>query len=552
MKRFFLAAACALWAIPSASAEVFRVVPNASGDAFPAIAQAIADAQQSEDLYNIIEFEAGDYYISKSVRLRHWTADADVPQSERYGLLGDGKRIEFRGAGMDLTRISVPVDNHAANPMFVFDGVDRCGLADLTLDGQVRSFDGNDWRGRHSQCGVFVFGAQRCRMERVRFQNLGRSDTSTTTDPIPGGANVLVACVEHDEADGDYLPDQVVNRGVLRDSTGAIVSPGIGRSCYATKILDCDFVDDPTPGRPIPCSNFAIRMITNWKSTKYHAPHRHQHTALSARVSESTIQGCKFRGGFYWNAVELGGHGTVFNDILECDFTDCIQTPADVDKAASFNLLQDNNIENTYSRSLETRAARVEPGDSLGTWTFAMRMQGYPGLEEGRTGREAIGNSFIRNKIKGVFGNTRATGAILISRTVDALIQDNEILSLPRWVAEEDQNYRAPEDAAAGIKLGEWVRNVQLNNNLFPRSKVPSGSRKSSFVAIMELPDDSPAVVQLSDLPTLGNALTGDQRHIDLNIVEYEEGEAGGNSMFTWTISPPATSTNTSTSMNNQ
>ena len=56
----------------------------------------------------------------------------------------------------------------------------------------------------------------------------------------------------------------------------------------------------------------------------------------------------------------------------------------------------------------------------------------------------------------------------------------------------------------------------------------------------MELRSHGPSIVQLSDLPTDGNAVTGDRRHLYFRIVDYAEGETvTSNSLFTWTYFPP-------------
>ena len=533
MHRLAVALLCSIGICPSINAEVFQIPPNGEGDSFPAIALAIAASEQSDDMSNVIQFGAGDYFISKSIRIRNIGAAGFVKGSERYGLLSDGKQLEFRGAGMDLTTIRIPVDSHAPNPMFVFDGVDHCKISELTLDGQVRLFNGQGWgRGptrKRPSCGVFLFGAQHCHFQNVRFRDLGMSDTSETSEPVPSGANLVMACVESDESVGNYLPGHV-NRALLRNEHREIVSPGIGRSCFDNKISACEFVDDPSTELPNPCTNFAIRMLTNWTSTKYAEPHEAQHTALSALVKENLIEDCSFSGGYFWNAVEIAGHGSVYNKVLRCKFNRCIQTPADIDKAASFNLFEDNDIIDTYARSIETR--RAMGVTSLGTWTFAMRMQGYPSLNKGRRGREAIGNQFINNRINGVYGNTRATGAMLLSRTVDAVIRDNELQSVPRWATEEGQNYSGPEEGTAAIKIRSWAKNIEVSNNRFPQSAVDEAPRKN-FSAIMEFSETGPTTAAIPDLPRAHENAT---IHQDITIVDYERGEKGSKSRFDWKV----------------
>lgn len=451
--------------------------------------------------------------------------------------------LHFAGAGSSQTTIQpVGTDPEAVAAIFVLSGVRHCEIYDLKIDGNVQNFD---FTGKSAQTGIFLLGVEFCTIKNIEIRNLGKSVT-------PGGAHIVMAAIENDI--NDPVVDQTVGNFVPSSLNSFRHGHGRGQSCRANTIQDCTFEDhnlqlfNSATDTPEPLANFAIRVITNWKSALYPPPGAPQHAMLSALVRDNTISGCDFNGGFYWNALELAGHGTIYNEVVNNDACGCIQTAIEADKAASFNTFAGNVIKDTQARDPLVQSARGKP---VGTWVFAMRMQGFESFILDDTvvplkvydERSAVGNEFINNTIDGVIGNTRATGAILLSRTVDAVVADNTIPSLPKWkpyatftdAAGDLQEYTSPEDPAAGIKLKFWVENTRVANNTMPRSKRPAGSRFSSFVQIMEFPEDLAGTVRISDLPTGGIQLTGATTQIPIIINEYLE-QRPANSLLTWSL----------------
>lgn len=571
MPRFFSCLITLLCFSPLTSeAQIFDVTSyGANGqdtnNDYGAIKLAIEAATTSTHTESTILFPAGTYYISKSIKIRSNVANvaADVIETEEYGLLEPGRSLRFIGANRNQTTIKVMVDEHAANPMFVFEGVEECSVEDLTLDGQVRSF-GIDWSGKHAQCGVLLFGCSDCDLDRVGFRDMGRNhhplDIPDPTfigpipqyaaKPLPGGSHVVIASVDSDELNAGFLPDHA-KKGLLKTTLPSgdtvIASPGLGLDCKGNQISYCVFEDRNATGDPIPCANFAIRMITNWRSPKFHVAGEEQHVALSAHVKDNKIYNCDFDGGFYWNAVELAGHGTINNKVTLNDAYDCIQTALEADKAASYNEFKRNKIHRMHPRDPHTQYLRKIYGSDLGddstpdlgTWVFAMRMQGYRpfGANDIHPERSAVGNVFFENKIYEVNGNTRGTGAFLLSRTVDATLEGNEVFNVPTWTPYSHFSgvYLGSDDPGAAIKLKYWVDNTVLTGNFFPES-----IDACDYVQLASFPKARPAPIRIQNLPVEADVVdpsgvtaggTPDV-HTDVTIEVYSEFEPRGRALL--------------------
>lgn len=454
-------------------------VPGASGndqlDDTLAILAAIEAAADSDDSgIKYVEFPEGTYYISQPI------------------CLAELEDVTLRGAGKSKTYIHP--STLAANPLFVIEGSTNCGLCDMTIDGQAEDLydipvtEDSEPTSRPGQVGVFIYGSEACFVEYVRFRDLGKAEPIYGTHyTLPGGMHILVAATESGyEHKGE---NRMLKNAIY---TPYIFGPGHGRPSIGTWIRYCRFddrnVDSGQP--PVAKANFGIRLLTHFQSPD----------ELTNHVSETLVHQCVFDGGFHWNAIELAGHGTTDNLVKHSTFLDCLQTPLDIDKGASYNTFKLNTVDGVYPRSPIVQRKR---GKQPLTWVFAVRVQGYNEPEH-----FSIGNKILENTISKVEGNASGTGGILLSRAKATTMASNTITDRPQWTPDSF----GPKDPAAAIKVRFHVWNAVLRDNVFP---IGDDATRRDYVTLANFPGarvgtgetiNRPANLLLTNLPVSDGA----------------------------------------------
>lgn len=264
---------------------------------------------------------------------------------------------------------------------------------------------------------IILLGANNCKLSNIEFCNGGYLYKENTLPESP----FILLLGQEKEKDFPYLTNK--NSKVLEATTN-------------NTIENCKFINNIT------FSAFAIRFITNWADKRNY---------FKNKVENNIIKNCFFEGGFEYNTIELAGGGTINNSIIGNTVKGKSVNNIDIDKGASGNLIENNNLSNLGlpNRYVNNNNVRCSPIMVHGSDEDYL----------------AKNNRVINNIINGIKNPKIYNSRYLYSSAIGAIYVDNLLIK-----DNTIDNAYDKQKYGAGITLDQYVSNIKIQNNKISNS----------------------------------------------------------------------------------
>lgn len=311
------------------------------------------------------------------------------------------------------------------NPLFSVVGKSNIVFRDLVID-----FQGNSRKNLNRiYCGVLILASNNVIIESVKFKNGG-----ATFGAVPNSPYILIASQDK-IGDVSSIPKKYINF--------------LGSS-YNNVIKNNLFDNSLSPTR------FGIRVLSNWLEKR---PQQN----FKNKSYNNLIEGNRFIGEFSWNTVELAGGGTVKNKISNNYVKGQAVNMLDIDKGASYNIIEKNIIENSglpdrYKNDVNVRCSPISVQGMMNNY-FSLSNQ--------------VLNNTIRNISNPKSNNSKYyySSAIMTSVVNGVIIKGNRISNIY-----QDRSYQNGKSYGYGIAIHDFSSNVEIESNVIDRANVAIGA----------------------------------------------------------------------------
>ncbi|MDY3524140.1 hypothetical protein PG310_00365 [Riemerella anatipestifer] len=353
---------------------------------------------------------------------------------DRTLIIPSGVEINGNGATLTESRRWSSL-NDRFSPLILLANVSDVKISNLNIN---HSVNGNNIYNQASN-SILMIGVQNSIIEHVTFTNLG---SDIYSDKVKGSPYILMLAQDQED-DFSYLPKSVSD--VLASSFG-------------NTIKNCKFINHNYT------VSFAIRLLTLWKKNRNHSNVKH-------KVFRNTIDACEFYGEFDWNTVELAGPGTEFNTVSNNILRGNSVNNIDVDKGASYNLIEGNDVRKSglptrhfYNRNVRHATICVHGSN---------------------TNLLSIGNIVRNNLVKDVLIDNPFQSNYLYSSGIAVLYTDNTTIE-----NNSIENMFIPDKYGVAILMDQHNTNVKVIsnkiNNVYRGVFESMNSRKNQNVKIRD------------------------------------------------------------------
>lgn len=313
--------------------------------------------------------------------------------------------------------------SNSDSPLFSLIGKKNVQVKNLIID-----FQGNKRDNNRIYCGFLILGSSFVTIENINFKNGGSIAKATPNSPY-----ILIASQDFAN-DLASLPQ--IYKSIVGSSNNNIVRNNVFDNSLSS-------------------TRFGIRVLSNWSSK------RPQENFVN-RSYNNLIEGNQFIGEFAWNTVELAGGGTVQNRIFNNYIRGQAVNMLDIDKGASYNIIEKNTIENSglpkrYKNDVNVRCSPISVQGTLNKY-YSLSNQ--------------VLNNTIRNISNPQSNNSKYyySSAIMTSVVKGVIIRGNIISNIY-----QDGNYQNGKVYGFGIAIHDFSNNVNIESNEIDRVNVAIG-----------------------------------------------------------------------------
>ncbi|WP_293887109.1 MULTISPECIES: hypothetical protein [unclassified Sphingobacterium] len=309
-------------------------------------------------------------------------------------------------------------------PLISFVGKKNIVFKGLTID-----FQGNNRKDNRIYCGLLLLASNNITIQNVNFKNGG----STLSSP-PNSPYILIAA-QDSPGDVSSLPKSYKN--IIGSSYNNVIKNNLFDNTLST-------------------TRFGIRVLTNWSMKRLQQNFKN-------KSYNNIIEGNRFLGEFSWNTVELAGGGTVKNKIFNNYVKGRAVNMLDIDKGASYNIIEKNTIEDSglperYKNEVNVRCSPISVQGMMNNY-YSQSNQ--------------VLNNTIRNISNPKSNNSKYyfSSAIMTSIVNGVIIKGNKISNIY-----QDGSYQKGKNYGFGIAIHDFSNNVEIESNTIDKVNIAIGA----------------------------------------------------------------------------